>query len=127
MRNVWLIVQREYLSGVRTRGFWITTLLMPLLIALLVALPARLANYRPDVSRNIVVVTSDAGFGEALRTELEKQGENSGVRYKVALSTNAAATERDALRARVASGELDGYLWATDEALAARNFQYVAR
>ncbi|MGH9555443.1 MAG: ABC transporter permease, partial [Terriglobales bacterium] len=127
MRNVWLIVKREYLSGVRTRGFWITTLLMPLLVALLVALPARLANYRPDVSRNIVVVTSSADFGEALHKELEKQGQNSGVKYKVTLSTNATPIEREALRARVASGELDGYLWATDEALAARSFQYVAR
>jgi ABC-2 type transport system permease protein len=127
MRNVWLIVKREYLSGVRTRGFWITTLLMPLLISLLLVLPARLANYRPDVARNIVVVTSSNDFGEALRAELEKQGQSSGVKYKVTLSTNATPAERDALRARVASGEVDGYLWATDEALAARNFQYVAR
>lgn len=127
MRNVWLIVKREYLSGVRTRGFWITTLFMPLLISLLLILPARLANYRPDVARNIVVVTSTTDFGEALRTELEKQGQNSGVKYKVALSTNATPAERDALRAHVASGELDGYLWATDEALQERNFQYVAR
>jgi ABC-2 type transport system permease protein len=127
MRNVWLIVKREYLAGVRTRGFWITTLLMPLLVALLVALPARLANYRPGVARNIVIVTSGADFGEALRQELEKQGQNSGIKYKVTLSTDSTAAEREALRARVAAGELDGYLWATDEALAARNFQYVAR
>jgi len=127
MRNVWLIVKREYLSGVRTRGFWITTLLMPLLVALLLGLPARLANYRPEISRNIVIVASDAGFGEALRTELEKQGQNSGVQYKVTLSSNSTAAEREVLRARVASADLDGYLWATDEALAARNFQYVAR
>lgn len=127
MRNVWLIVRREYLAGVRTRGFWITTLLMPLLVSLLVALPARLANYRPDISRNIVVITSSADFGEALRRELEKQGQNSGIKYNVTSSTTATQAERQALRARVAAGELDGYLWATDEALAARNFQYVAR
>ena len=127
MRNVGLIVKREYLAGVRTRGFWITTLLMPLLIALLLALPARLASYRPGVSRNIVVITSGADFGEALRKELEKQGQNSGVKYQVTLSTHATAAEREALLARVARGELDGYLWATDEALAARNFQYTAR
>ncbi len=127
MRNVWLIVRREYLAGIRTRGFWITTLLMPLLVALLLALPARLANYRPDIARNIVVVTSTADFGEALRKELDKQGQNSGIKYNVTLSTTATQAERDALRGRVASGELDGYLWATDEALAARNFQYVAR
>lgn len=127
MRNVWLIVRREYLAGVRTRGFWITTLLMPLLVALLLALPARLANYRPDISRNIVVITSSADFGEALRAELEKQGQNSGIKYNITASTTATPAEREALRARVASGELDGYLWATDEALAARNFQYVAR
>ncbi len=127
MRNVWLIVRREYLAGVRTRGFWITTLLMPLLVALLVALPAQLANYRPEVSRTIVVVTSSADFGEALRGELEKQSKNSGIKYNVTASTTATQTEREALLARVAAGKLDGYLWATDEALAARNFQYVAR
>ncbi|MCI0355243.1 MAG: ABC transporter permease [Acidobacteria bacterium] len=127
MRNVWLIVKREYLSGVRTRGFWITTLLMPLLVALLLGLPAHLANYRPGISRSIVVVASDSGFGEALRMELERQGQNSGIKYKITLSTNATEAERETLRARVAGSELDGYLWATDEALAARNFQYVAR
>ncbi len=127
MRNVWLIVRREYLAGVRTRGFWITTLLMPLLVSILLVLPARLANYRSNAVRNLVVVTSEGGFGEALRKELERQGQNSGITYNITLSTNATAAERETLRARVAGGQLDGYLWATDEALAARNFQYVAR
>ena len=33
MRNVWLIANREYKERVRTRGFLITTIMIPLIMA----------------------------------------------------------------------------------------------
>jgi len=33
MRNVWIIAHREYMERIRTRGFLITTVMIPLIMA----------------------------------------------------------------------------------------------
>jgi ABC-2 type transport system permease protein len=129
MRNVWLILKREYRAWVFTRAFWFTTLLMPLLVSLLLVIPARLASYRLEMRRSIVVVASRAEFGEMLRQQLTEVDESNptAVKFQVRVSTNATDAERESLRAQVAAGAIDGYLWATDDALAARKVLYSSR
>jgi ABC-2 type transport system permease protein len=43
-RHAWLVAAREYLENVRTRGFWLSILLMPLLLLLLAAVPLLIAG-----------------------------------------------------------------------------------
>src|SRR5262245_6219425 len=42
--KAWLVASREYLENVRTRGFWVSLLLMPLLLLVLIIAPVLLAD-----------------------------------------------------------------------------------
>src|SRR5580692_109552 len=66
MRNLWLIIKREYLERVRTRSFLILTLLLPGIMTVVMILPAKLATMG-DKAQHIVVVTSTPQFGETVR------------------------------------------------------------
>jgi ABC-2 type transport system permease protein len=48
MRNLWLVIRREYTTRVLSPVFWIATLLGPLLLALLMVLPVLLAESSDD-------------------------------------------------------------------------------
>ena len=48
MNRVWLVAQREFLSAVANKGFVIGLLVMPAIIALLVAVMPRLMNTRGE-------------------------------------------------------------------------------
>lgn len=137
MRNVWLVVKREYLERVRTRAFVIFTLLMPALVGAMVFVPAKLAGSKSGGTRHVVVVVSDASLGEGVRRELQdKSGADEQNRdfadrtnvvattYKVDVNTAPGEDLRQRLVADVGAGNIDGFVWLTDEAITARKFRY---
>ncbi len=129
MRNMFLIAKREYLERVRKRSFLISTLLLPLFMYGLIVLPNRLVMMKVGSGKHIVVATANAEFGESVKRELtaESQGTRGKAKFTVDIDPNVTEAERTALRAKVTSGEIDGFLWATDEAIATRNIAYAAR
>lgn len=133
MRNVWLIAQREYFERVRTRGFLITTIMIPVVMGAFVigslVLGSRTVNDIP-----IAVVSSDTQLVLDLQTELQlEQQQKLGSPSEVGDGSSAPAPGRkqpgilvDAIdpgpetRAELdhdlESGEIDGYLWITPAA-----------
>ena len=110
MHNVWLITKREYLERVRTRGFLLTTILIPLLLGGLVFGAGYFAS-NTKTSSHIAVVTSDAGFGRDLKRQLES-GKESHMRVDVdAPSPEVRTTLDSALHSHEST--LAGYLWVT--------------
>ena len=71
MRNVWLIIKREYLERVRTRAFIIFTVLMPLFIAGVVVIPSKLLTMKSGAVRNIVVAAPSTQLAQAIKQQLE--------------------------------------------------------
>jgi len=69
MRNIWLIIKREYLERVRTTSFVVLTLLAPAIMTVVMILPAKLATMG-EKTQHIVVVTSTPQFGEMVREQL---------------------------------------------------------
>ena len=69
MRNLMLIIGREYLVRVRTRAFLLFTVLMPLFIGGVVVLPSKLMSRAPSV-RHVAVVAADPALGNAVRADL---------------------------------------------------------
>jgi ABC-2 type transport system permease protein len=141
MHNIWLIVQREYLERVRTRSFVVLTLLIPAIMTVMMVLPAKLATVGQK-SQHIVLVTSSPHFGEIVRQQLLSAGTVSGetqpeteptVKRKpenpdiVDVDSNPTPSESDLLRGKVDSGAIDGYLWLTDQAIAAGKVTYFSR
>ena len=139
MRNTWLIIQREYLQRVRTRSFLVLTLLLPAIMTVLMALPAKLATMG-EKPEHLVLVTSTREFGEQVRQRLmlqsiSEEAEESDnqikrkmeERYTIDVDANPTDAERAALRQRINAREIDVYLWLSDDAIAAHNVAWNGR
>ena len=137
MRNVWIVVQREYLERVRSRSFILLTLLMPALMAGVVLIPAKLAEMRTGGVRRIVLVTGNPEIAAAVQEELTRpkppvtaelsQKPQPQTTYVVEINTTPTEAERDSLRQQVSNGAIDGFLWLTDDSLAQRKVVYSAK
>ena len=125
MRKVWAVIRREVVERVRTRAFILSTLLFPLLMGVLVVLPAFLMG-RTSGTRSVALVdaTSD-DLGS--RIEAVMQGERIGQRpgalprYRVQRfpALGRATLVRDSLvpytgLSRRRAGGWDGILVVTD-------------
>jgi ABC-2 type transport system permease protein len=127
MRNVWLVIKREYREHVRSKAFIISTILMPVLMGGIMFLPARLAM-RGGGDRNLVLVTSSADFGRAVQENLNKRtSQVSGSKYHLEISLDASEANRQRLRERVLKREIHAFVWATDDRLESGKVQYAGR
>ncbi len=147
MRNISLVIKREYLERVRQRSFIVLTLLLPAIMIGAFVIPAKLSRMKSSTMKKLVVVTSTPQFGEIVRQQLltaskpddEAAGPNKdkdkedeyedkpGRDYAIEVDANASEAERTALRNRVNSGDIDGFLWLSDDAVAARKVTYYGR
>ncbi len=145
MRNIWLIARREYLERVRTRSFMVMTVLTPLLMAGLTIGPGLLAARVSQNSRHMVVVASDQQTGDTIREQLvhengqsrqsEEAARKSSMRrgpqpqpeITVDVDTNVSAEHRAELVQKLRSKEVDGVIWAPEEALKSREIPFITR
>jgi ABC-2 type transport system permease protein len=141
MRNIWLIIKREYLERVRTTSFVVLTLLAPAIMTVVMILPAKLATMG-EKTQHIVVVTSTPQFGEMVREQLSSADAEdddtpaSGAhaakqkavkQYVIDVDPNPTEAERAVLRDKVDSKAIDGYLWLSDDAIAAGKVTWASR
>lgn len=140
MRNTWVILKREYLERVRTRTFLVLTLLAPAIMTALMILPVKLATMGQS-PEHIVIVASTRQFGDTVRQQLlaeplaseEYEGEEGTAkskpedRYTIDVDTTATEAERSKLRNKISAHEIDGFLWLTDDAIAAHTVSWDGR
>jgi ABC-2 type transport system permease protein len=137
MRNVFLIARREYLERVRTKGFLFMTIFIPGLMFGVIALPSMIAT-RMSGSKHLVVAAADLRTAQLIREELLKPAQSGSKtlddrdqagasRYSVDVETDVTDAARATLIAKVKAKQLDGVLWATDDALAANKVPYFTR
>ena len=144
MHNIFIIAKREYLERVRTRSFVIMTFFIPLLMFGAILVPTLLMNRGSGDTKHMVVVAADRDTAEMIRSHIEqkqdeeksgkkadsKLGEKRGLppsHFTVEVSTNTSDSERAALTAKVNNKQLDGFLWATPDAIKARKLDFVTR
>ncbi len=56
MNKLWLIIQREYLSRVKTKSFILTTLLGPFILGIFIVVVGLIFGYQSDETRDIVII-----------------------------------------------------------------------
>jgi len=137
------IAKREYLTRVKSKGFWIATLLLPIAMAALVVLPSLIAM-KIRASQRLAIVDEVGGFGETLAAKLvevekpkpaeasaldrKRPREEETAQFQVELV--APSGDRTALRAeldrRVLTGEIDAWLWLSSDGLARNEVEYHA-
>ena len=104
MHNIWLIAKREYTERIRTKGFLIATILIPLLMGGGFFGVATLAS-KAKTTSHIAVVTSQPQVAEDLKRELE-----NGKDSKMTVDLLPASTPHTVLDQEMANKQLDGYL-----------------
>ena len=117
MRKVWLVVEREYLTRVKTKGFVISTIVVPLIGIGFALMMAYVATRQPTQPFRLAVVDESGQMSGALaasiRSNLSKTLPNGEPEYsvdQVPEEAGSLADVEEGLRARVNGGELDGYL-----------------
>src|SRR6476661_697383 len=140
MHNTFIIARREYLERVRSRAFVIMTFFIPALMFAVTALPTMLMTRGSNETKRMVVVAADRDTAEMIRSRIEhKQDEQASkpddqlsntralpaTHFSVDVSTNATPSEREALTLKVNQKQLDGFLWATPDAIAAGKLDFV--
>ena len=113
MRKLWLIVKREYVTRVRTKGFVIATVALPLFSIGLFAFSIFMATRHTDHTLKLAILDNAGGLGAPVAQALDRklangQQEFSVVRIVEHPDPNSHA--REELHADVNGGQLDGYL-----------------
>jgi ABC-2 type transport system permease protein len=122
--TTWLFLKREYLTRVRTRSFIVTTLVLPLLLAAMIGLPALVTgravqNFQSLAHRHerLVVVCADRALASRVRDRLLASPHGTDT---VEISSDLSVGEHLRLVDEVAAGRLDAFLWLDPAAIAAR-------
>ena len=113
MNKMWTVLRREYLSRIKTKGFIIGTIIMPLFMAGIFVVPILLLFLKSDKSKQIVVIDQTGAVFDSLYAVLDETNE-AGKRLYSFIEREASAEEleamKDSLSASVDRGELDGYI-----------------
>jgi ABC-2 type transport system permease protein len=140
MHNTFIIAKREYLERVRSRAFVIMTFFIPALMFGVTVLPTLLITRGGNETKRMVVVAADRDTAEMIRSRIEQQQDEQAknpdtqptnkrglppTHFTVDVSTNATPAERDALTQKVNQKQLDGFLWATPDAISAKKLDFV--
>jgi ABC-2 type transport system permease protein len=110
MREILIVLQREFLERVRSRAFLIGTLAFPLLFIALMAMPAMVED-RAEERRIVVVDDAPAGVGERFERILTAEREDGAANtYDVERTDGTFAGRREELNARVLDETIDGWV-----------------
>ena len=105
MSRVWTVARREFLERVRSRGFVLGTIALPLIATLLLGSSAFLGARGQQARRNMALVDLSGYLAQTVETRLEASGFEVEVFPREAL---------DSLDRRVEAGDFHGYLLLDD-------------
>lgn len=113
MRKIWLIIKREYLTRVKTKGFVIGTLIVPVLGIAFAFLIAFLGSHRSDQNLRLVILDNAGGLAPSVAKGLEKETQNGKREFAVLESVDRPPQPQvieEGLRNRINAGTLDAFL-----------------
>lgn len=127
MRNVLLIIRREFLERVRTKAFILGTVLFPVFMLAMIFLPALIRSGGGE--RTLVLVDqSPAGIGARVAEALQApRADRDAIRYTVQRREGPLEPVRAELNAQVEKKEIDGYLFIGPDVLRTNRVAYRAR
>ncbi len=131
-RKVSTVVRREYLSRVRTKAFWISTALVPVLLLAFTVVPALLAR-RTGGTYRVDLLTSDTALAGMVKSHLAaRAGEESGKAGAVRITVDVVApgsdpaAERTALKKAVVAKKLDAVVVLPADILDSGKAEYLS-
>ena len=127
MHNVWLIARREYVERVRTRGFLITTVMIPLIMGGFV-FGSAFVNSRSEPPPTSPSSAPTPSSPSTCRPSCNSRGRSRPRSARqpritvdaIDIGPQSAQATRAILDQELDSGDLDGYLWITPPATPAK-------
>lgn len=111
MHKLWLVIKREYLTRVRTKGFLVSTIIVPLLTVGVLVLQIITASRQVGHTLRIAVLDEAGGLGSAVVKGLSTKLPSGQPEFRVVqVLENPPADAEDGLRAQVLRGQLDAFL-----------------
>jgi ABC-2 type transport system permease protein len=113
MRKIWLVVKREYLTRVRTKGFVLSTVGVPLFCVGIFAISLALATRKADHQLKISILDNLGGFAPQILLGLNEKLPDGRPRFQLVKAWDRPASEsmaREELTKQVRNGQLDGFL-----------------
>ncbi len=111
LRNVSLIARREYVEGVRSKGFLVATILLPGVFALVFGLVFLSSKYL-GVDRNIAVAADNPALAAQVRSQiLADKDAKATVQLYPTPAGGLTMADRATLVAQVGNRAIDGFLW----------------
>ncbi|WP_058189150.1 ABC transporter permease [Terracidiphilus gabretensis] len=107
MRNILLVAKREYLEGVRGRAFRMSTILVPVVFAVIIAV-AVFAGKNSGVGKHVLIATTDSNLAADIQSQLTDDKDS---KTTVDVIVPSSPSERDSLVSKVREKEIDGLLW----------------
>jgi ABC-2 type transport system permease protein len=124
-----VVARREYAMRIRSKGFWISTALLPLAIVAMGVIPTLLAS-RAGSSKRILVIDETGRLDDDIMRALSVNDDRSSQIAAFEVELEPAAADREAqgheLDARVRAQEIDAWLAITEAGLAAGEIEYHA-
>jgi ABC-2 type transport system permease protein len=127
--KVRVIFTREYLSRVRTAGFWISTVAIPVLMGAWMVLPS-LIMAKSRGAMHLAVVDETGRVAPALERLIAEPGEHrvaADFRLEALAPQGERAAQQAALDRRVLADEIDAWLWIDEAGLAENEVLYHGR
>jgi ABC-2 type transport system permease protein len=124
-----VITRREYATRIRSKGFWISTVALPLLMAAWIVVPS-LVMSKTRSSQQLAVVDTTGRISSRLAERLDEWAQATAEQVSFELEEVPVAEDPDALRARlderVLAGEIQAWVWIDDDGLEENSVEYHA-
>jgi ABC-2 type transport system permease protein len=129
MSTIGPIIQREYLTRVRTKGFWISTILVPVILLAAMFVPAIVAARSKARPEPILIVDTVGDFYPVLEVVLTKTRERQQGSPVVLEPTRDRSLDqmRKQLNDRAERGEIQGFVIVDEKALESGQLFYHAK
>lgn len=124
-----VVARREYGTRIRSKGFWLSTITLPLLLAAMGIVPTLLVS-RAGSSMRIVVVDETGRLADAISSALSAADDSVSQIAKFEVAPEAPAADIDGQRLeldrRILDQEIDTWLWISSSGLEAGEVEYHA-
>ena len=113
MHKLWLIIKREYITRVKTKGFVIGTLIVPLIGIAFTLFVVSMVGHQSTQATRLAIIDQFGGIAPVIAADLQAKQVNGKPQFNIDESIEKPA-DPDALqkklRARINAGGLDSYL-----------------
>jgi ABC-2 type transport system permease protein len=113
MHKLWLIIKREYVTRVKTKGFVIGTLIVPLIGIAFTLFIVSMVGHQSTQATRLALVDQVGGIAPVIAADLQAKQVNGKPQFNIDESIEKPADPdalQERLRARINAGGLDGYL-----------------